>query len=594
MFKLLQLLNRSEKVQAVFLFVLMLFVGILDAIGIASIMPFFTLISDPDVITSNKYLNYLFTYFDFRDQRSFVIFTGLVTLSILVISMGAKALMTYLQLRFSMLREHSMGERLFSLYMSNPYIWFVEHDRSAMKSKILSEINQVVHQAILPALHLVSNLILTLFICLIVILINPKPALIVSLVIISSYFLIYKFLAPKVRRISDRKLRSNTERFFVINEALRGIKTIKTMNLENYFMDSFTEPSKAYALSVASGQIFSQLPRFFIEAVGFGGLIFFVILNFGNGTVDNYLPVLSLYAFAGYKLLPAVQQIYKSTVQIKSSKASTDSLLQHFSIFGSKKKSEGVHINLTYKHKITLENVLFYYPNTKKPAVKVNNVEILQGSRIVIVGESGSGKSTLVDLILGLLTPSSGCIAIDGVPLDNSNILSWRSKIGYVPQETFITNGSLYDNISLGKDLDPNGKREIEDLVEKLGLKSITGGTLANFNNLLGDAGSKLSGGQKQRIGIARALFQKPEVLILDEATSALDVSTEKLVLDYINRNYPKLTVISISHRLSSLVNSDSIIIVKNGIITETDNYDDILMSETFINKNNQNDENNG
>jgi ABC-type multidrug transport system fused ATPase/permease subunit len=292
---------------------------------------------------------------------------------------------------------------------------------------------------------------------------------------------------------------------------------------------------------------------------------------YSTGSFFNALPIITLYIFAGYRLMPSAQQLYSLYSTLKFSKPSIFALHDDFK---SLKKISIVNKQniLTFHKEIFLKNISYNYPNSSKLVLKNIDLKINVGERVGLIGPTGSGKTTLINIILGLLQPQKGTLQVDGKIIDKNYIKSWLNLISYVPQNIYLLDDTIVNNIALGKD-PANIDKNILNKVTKIAcLDNFVNNDLPNkFQTIIGENGIRLSGGQRQRIAIARALYLKPKVLILDEATSALDNQIESMVMESINNLSKELTIIMIAHRLSTLKFCGTIYKIENNTISIID-----------------------
>ena len=346
--------------------------------------------------------------------------------------------------------------------------------------------------------------------------------------------------------------KSNELRYTSVNEAFGSSKETKVNGLEKIFIERFSKASNSFARTIAASQVVAQLPRFALEAIIFGGVMLLLLyLMVQKGNFNSAIPIVSLYVFAGYRLMPALQQIYSSLAQLSFIKPSVDKLYNDFKILTNKKLEE--EADFTFNKSINLKNVSYSYPNLSRNVLKNINLSISEKTTIGLIGSTGCGKTTLVDIILGLLEPKEGIIEVDKI-LTRQNIRSWQRYIGYVPQHIYLSDDTVSANIAYGQ----NFNEINQELVEKVSKVSKLHDFVINelpqqYQTSVGERGIRLSGGQRQRIGIARALYNNPKILILDEATSALDIQTEQAVMNSISSLSNKITIIIIAHRLNTL-----------------------------------------
>ena len=367
-------------------------------------------------------------------------------------------------------------------------------------------------------------------------------------------------------------------RFTAVSEVFGAIKEIKVGGLEQKYINDFSNSAKIFANSQASARIIGQLPRYFLEALAFGGILLIIIyMMTQTGSFNNVLPIVSLYVFAGYRLMPALQQIYVSSTSLSFVSASLDKLYDDLKNLKLVNKNQN-HGVLAINKKITLKNVYYNYPGTSRTALKDINLTIAAKSNVGIIGSTGSGKTTTVDIILGLLEPQKGMLEVDEKIITKQNVRSWQRSVGYVPQHIYLSDDTVAANIAFG--VEP--KNINQDMIEKSAKiaelhKFVIDELPKQYQTIIGERGIRLSGGQRQRIGIARALYHNPQVLIFDEATSALDNQTEQAVMDAVKNLGKDNTIILIAHRLSTVKNCDIVFKLENGKLVDQGSFDEII-----------------
>ncbi len=583
---LFDLLSYSERKQAFVLLIMILFMALLDMIGIASIMPFIAILTNPTLIETNEVLSYFYNLGNFNNFNEFFIISGLFVIVLLCLSLAFKALTIYTQLRFALMREYSIGKKLIEGYLDQPYSWFLNRHSANLGKNILSEVGNVISGGMMPMMTLIAQSSVAILIFILLLIIDPKLSITVALVLGISYTLIYKFVRSFLDRIGKERFIANKDRFNSVNEAFGAVKEVKLSGLEDVYLNRFSDPAKIYASNQATAQVVTQIPRFALEAIAFGGLLSIIVFLISkNQNFTSILPTLSLFAFAGYRLLPAFQQIYASLTQIKFADAALKALHSDFMNLKIHKFENSKKV-FSFTKDIKLENISFVYPKANISALKKINLVINPKKTIGFVGMTGSGKTTIVDVILGLLDPSSGSLKIDNNIVNNSNKRLWQSMIGYVPQSIYLIDDSIEANIAFGVKKNLVNSNKVKKVSKIANLHNFIINELPNgYQTKVGDKGIRLSGGQKQRIGIARALYNNPKVLIFDEATSALDNITEGKVMEAVYRLSQEMTIIIIAHRLTSIKKCDAIFHIENGLIRSSGTYDELLKSDKKFKK---------
>ena len=591
--KFLYLLTPQEQRRASLLLLMITIMALLDMIGVASILPFMAVLTNPSLIETNLVLNTMFHasgIFGVENFQQFLFFLGIVVFITLLISLSFKALTTYVQIRFVQMREYSIGKRLVEGYLHQPYSWFLNRHSADLGKTILSEVSHVIGLGINPLMELIAKGMVALALIILLVLIDPKLALIVGFSIGGTYSLIFFFTRSYLNQIGNIRLKNNNLRFKSVSEAFGAAKEIKVGALEKIYIKRFSDSAITYAQNQASASVVSLLPRFILEAIAFGGILLVILyLISKTGTFNNALPILSLYVYAGYRLMPALQVIYASSSQLTFVGASIDKLyddIKSLRTIKSTNKDDTVFLN----KKITLSNIYYKYPNTSRSALKNLNLSVAANTTVGLVGTTGSGKTTTVDIILGLLTPQKGTLEIDGKKISKQKIRSWQKSIGYVPQNIYLSDDTIAANIAFGIDPNEISLKAVKRASKIANLHNfVTNDLSKKYQTIIGERGVRLSGGQRQRIGIARALYHNPKMLILDEATSALDNQTEKAVMDAVNNLNKSITIILIAHRLSTVKKCDNIFILKNGKIKNQGTFKELIKVDKNFRLNAQN-----
>ena len=556
----------------------------LDVIGIASILPFMMVLSNSELVSQNALLNQLFGFaqgFGVNSTKEFLFVLGLITFILLIFSLVFKSFVTYVQLRFALLREYSIGKRLIEYYLHQPYSWFLKNHSSDLNKNILSEVSIVIHHGIVPAIVIVSQAFVAIGVFLLLVYFNPKISIITIFAIGTPYLIIFFLSNGYLSKIGKIRMQINSDRFKIISEALNSIRELKINHKEFVYINRFSVLAFKNAKLHSSAQVISQLPRYILEIFAFGGILLIALFELSTkNNLSSALPTLSLYAFAGYRLMPIMQQIYSSATQFRFAESSINSIYNDLNNIEISKNKILLNKNksLIFKKIICLKNVEYKYPDSGSSALKKININILNKSFIAIAGSSGSGKTTLVNIILGLLEPNYGTLEVDELVINKSNSRAWQTNIGYVPQDIKLLDDTIEANIAFGVEKEKINQESIKSAAKSAYLHDFICKELPNgYQTFVGENGIRLSGGQKQRIGIARALYNSPKVLILDEATSALDMNTEKQVMDSINILSEKILIIQVTHKIRNLENCNEIILLDNGSISGQGTFEDLI-----------------
>jgi ABC-type bacteriocin/lantibiotic exporter with double-glycine peptidase domain len=581
-------LNKQERINAFKIILVMLIMAIIEMVGIASILPFITILANPDIIETNTIIKKIFNltkYYGVENIFQFNIVIGVCVFLILIFSIFFKALTAYIQISFVEMREYTISKRLVESYLSQPYSWFLNRHSSDLGKTVLSEVQAIIGGYLKPFMDLIAKSFIIIAILALLFLTDPKLTLFIFFYIGTAYLTIYLWLRSKLKRYGEIRSKENQSRFKILSDAFEAIKEIKIGGLEQRYLELYKSSANNFAKSKVYAGIFSQLPRYFLEAISFGGVILLIlILILKKGNLNESLPIISLYVFAGYRLLPSVQSVYGSISNITFFKSSLDNIITELSNLKKYKLNKN-NVEMNLKDKIFLKNICFKYPNLNKNILNYIDVTFPAKSITGLVGPTGSGKTTIIDIVLGLLEPQKGSIIIDTEIINKNNLHTWQKLIGYVPQNINLIDDSVISNIAFGE-----GSNEDIDIERVIKVSKIV--QLHNFilNNLpnqyqtkVGERGVKLSGGQRQRIGIARALYHSPKVLVLDEATSALDDETEKEIMDTIKSLSKNLTIIMVAHRRNTIKYCDLIYKINKGQVDTYGTFEDLFKEKTYF-----------
>lgn len=563
---------------------MILVMALLDVMGIASIMPFMSVLANPEVVETNRYLAAIYAYLGFESDESFLFFLGVVVFAFLVTSIVFKAFTTYVLLRFTHMRNYSLGKRLVAGYLSQPYDWFLNRHSADIGKTVLSEVTQVINGTLIPLMQFIAHGAVALALLGLLIVVDPILALAVTSALGGTYALIYLLLRRYLGRIGADRVQANRERFEAVQEAFGGVKDVKVAGLEQAMLDRFDGPSKRFARRQAASQVANQLPRYALEILAFGGILAVALyLMAASGGLQQALPVLSVYAFAGYRLIPALQQVYVNLSTMRFAGPALDALHRDhvgLNLEGISTLSQQRPAPLGIRKSLQLEQVDYSYPNAPRPALNGLTLEIPARTTVGLVGATGSGKTTTVDIILGLLRPQRGQLLVDGSPIAPGDVRAWQRSVGYVPQNIYLADDTVAANIAFGVGPAQIDQKAVENAARIANLHDFVVNEMPDgYATKVGERGVRISGGQRQRIGIARALYHDPEVLILDEATSALDNLTERAVMEAVHNLGHRKTIILIAHRLSTVRECDRIFLLEKGRLVGQGSYE--LLVET-------------
>jgi ABC-type multidrug transport system fused ATPase/permease subunit len=582
--KFFYLLTRPERTSACLLMCMILLMAFLDMLGVASILPFIAVLVNPDMVYTNSLLNTVFNIsrqIGIHTTEQFLFILGVLVFVLLIISLSFKSLTTYAQNHFALMREYSIGKRLMEGYLRQRYSWFLKRHSADLGKTILSEVGIVIQGGMIPLMTLIAQGTVTLALLILLLIVDPLLTIIIGLVLGLTYVGIFAVVSHWLKRLGQARIKTNQERFTSVSEAFGAVKEIKVGGLEQAYTNRFVKPAKIYAKSQATAKIIGQVPRYAMEAIAFGGMLLVILYLMAlSGSFAVALPIIALYTFASYRLMPALQQIYQAFTQLYFAGPALDNLYQELNSLEAHDVQHRHSTTLPLTQAITLNQVSYRYPDTTQLALKNIDLRIPVHSTVGLVGYTGSGKTTTVDVILGLLEPQEGNVSVDGQPITAANRCQWQRAIGYVSQHVYLADDSVAANIAFGINLKNINQQAVEHAAKIANIHEFVNNNLPQgYATNVGERGVRLSGGQRQRIGIARALYHRPKVLILDEATSALDNLTEQMVMEEVNNLGKDITIIMIAHRLSTVRQCDQIYLLEQGEVKASGTYKQLIAS---------------
>jgi ATP-binding cassette, subfamily B, bacterial PglK len=579
--ELYDLLEPRDRRRALFLLGMTLLLGFLEMTSVGSIIPFVTVLANPSVVETNRYLANIYNWFGFRSPPQFLLFVGIFVFAVALGVTAFKALTSWATMRFTRTQSYSLSYRLFQSYLHRPYEWFLGRNSSDLGKSVLYEVNTVISGSLTPALQLIKQVVIATFLVGLLLIVDAPLAFMVAILFGGAYGLVLWASRQHVNRIGLDRLRANRERFRISSEALGGIKDIKILGLEHRFLHLFDKPSKRVVRHAANGQIIAQLPQYAMQATSLSTVMLIVLYQLHmHGDLGQSLPLIALYVMAGQRLQPAFNQAYMSVTSLRFNKPALDDL--HSDLLAekpSRPSQEEADARLPeLRHRLELREVTYCYPAATSSALKNLSITIPARATVGLVGRTGAGKTTTVDLILGLLEPKTGELLVDGTLIGRENRRAWQNCLGYVPQQIFLTDDTVVANIALGVARDRIDMNAVERAARIANLHTFVTDELKDgYDTPIGERGVRLSGGQRQRIGIARALYRDPDVVIMDEATNALDNVTERSVMDAVHNLAHRKTLILIAHRLTTVQRCDIIFVFEGGRIVASGRYDELV-----------------
>lgn len=547
--KILGLFDSAGRRRIFALLFLILGGAVLEALGIGLIMPFIALISDPAYLNEQKTLKGLYDVAGFTTATDFYVACALGLLFLFLLKGAYLAVITVLQYRFVYIELAALSQRLFEAYLRSGYVFHIQHNSSLLLRNISNEVPMFFTHVLIPGFILLTESVVVVAIVAVLLWISPGPAILALLFFGGLAALFYRIVRNKVRYYGAVQQTHNGERIKWTNQGLGGIKEIKVLGREEYFIKAFSHHTVIFAEASRYAMILNQMPRLFIETIAITAMLSGVVavLSWGGDT-QQLLPIIALFAMASFRLLPSINRIISSVARIVYYLPAVEVICRDVALESIDKIYDHSKMGVTFSESINLLGIDYTYPGSDRPSLQSVSLTIPRGASVAVVGPSGSGKTTLVDILLGLLIPDQGQVLVDGQNI-RENLRAWQRHLGYIPQSIYLTDDSMRRNIAFGvpdEHIDDHAVwaalhlAQLEDHVRQLP---------QGLDTIVGERGVKFSGGQRQRIGIARALYHDPEVLVLDEATSALDAETERGISEAIDQLAGAKTLIIIAHR---------------------------------------------
>jgi len=574
---LFSVFSNKEKRSFLFLCGLMVVNALVQVFGVASVAPLIAVIITPENFENSKHVNMIKEYFEFSSHQEFSIFLGLVILMIMFVGNLFILLVNYLSVQFANNRERSITKQLLKQYLAQDYLFFSTRHSSELIRNLYNEVAYISSNIISRLLSLISSSISVIGIILFIFYINPLVTLVLGSILSGAYALTYLFIKKPLYALGKRSVELSEEKLRTLNNVFRLMRDIKMQSLENRFTSNFDHLAEQYASIKTKAEIAGVAPRYLIEIFAVASLVFAIIFLMSTSDGNNILPTLGIYAFAGFRLMPALQQIFLALSRMQFSAHSLNLIAGEMRltapVVGAEKDNS---LAPNFEKALSFKDVYFTYPSQEEATLKGLNFALQKNQKVAFIGRSGEGKSTLIDIISGLTLPETGRFMVDERPISPNNQERWRKGIGYASQNICLIDDTIDMNITLA---------DVPEAIDKKHLEYVKEITLIDFNmdgaEKIGEDGKRLSGGQRQRLIIARALYQNKDLIILDEASSSMDSKTERAIL----QNLSKLnkTIIFISHNVKSLEFCDCYYLIQEGEIVDSGSYNDLKSSSSLF-----------
>ena len=569
--KMMLLLDKKQKRTMVGIVFMMLIGAILEALGISIIVPIVQVIMDEQVFEKYEYIRKIYDFFGMKTQTQFTI----VILAALALVFVVKNIYLYIQqkvlCRFVYTNQFRTSERMMKNYLHKNYEFFLNADTAVVQRTITSDVNNM-YALILNMLQLVSEAIVFVVIAVVLIVSDWKMTLAISAMLGLTMLLITKAIKPVMRKAGKDNQDYYSGLFKLISQTVMGIKEVKVTTTEQHFVDEYIKCGKGYVNAVQKYTLLNSIPKLLIETVCISGTVVYMIVLIATGTaIVDMLPILTVFAAAVVRLMPCATRMntyLNNIVYFEPFLMGVSNNLQDEINHPDLKKefAKEDHKKMPVKKAIALKDITYAYPNTEKLIFDHADMEIPIGKAVGIVGTTGAGKSTVVDILLGLLKMQGGAVCADDVDI-NTDYHGWLKNVGYIPQMIFMLDDTIRRNVAFGVSDENINEERVWEVLKEAQLDEFIRTLPEGLDTTIGERGIRLSGGQRQRIGIARSLYNNPDVLIMDEATSALDNDTEAAIIESVNRLHGKKTLVIIAHRLQTIENCDMIYRVEDGKI---------------------------
>ncbi|MBA2778681.1 ABC transporter ATP-binding protein [Billgrantia kenyensis] len=580
--ELYRLLTHEQRRKLLKLQILVVVMALLEILGVMSIGPFMAMVGDISLLEGEGVMAGIYQWSGMATPEAFLFWAGVVVLVCLITAALVSMYTVWRLCLFGSLIGAELSSRLYRYYVHQDWLYHASGSSNQLTNKIAQECRRVTDNIINPVLQLNARAMMALFMMAAIFIYNPWVAIIGISIFLASYVVLYRTVRQRLRKNGQVISAVEGMRYKLMAEGFGGVKDMLLLGRQRIFVERFNDQSRRFAWAVGTNQVMARVPRYMMELVAFGSVIFLVLylLKSHQSNLGAILPVLSVYALAGFKLLPAFQEIYSGISNIRSNVAAFESIRDDLAASVDEKLLLGEancdSKRLIPEETLVLKDITFRYPGKVEPALNGLTLTIPARKTIGLVGPSGSGKSTTIDLLLGLIEPNEGELLIDGTPLQPEQKRQWQNALGLVPQFIFLADASIRENIAFGLPSEQVNEEKVRRAADMAHLGELLDQLPQGLDTRVGERGVQLSGGQRQRIGIARALYHDADLLVLDEATSALDGITEQLIMDAINDFSGNKTIVIIAHRLATVRKCDRIYLMENGQVIDQGSYDEL------------------
>jgi len=567
--------------QLALLLALMLVGSVSEIATIGAVVPFISLMANPEMASSYPLLQSLFAIFGWKDPESLVLPMSVAFIAIVALATGLRLLLIYASNKLVYAIGHDIGVQLYRVILEQPYAYHIARNTSDVIGNV-NKVQILLGAFLRPTMEGVTAVILSAAILAALMLVDAVTALSAGVLFTVVYLGIIRLFRARLKKNSKAIAATQSTRIQSVQEGLGGIRDVILDANQPYYAREFAKYDKRFRRAQAANAFLSQAPRYVVEAIGIGLIVALAYaLSLQPGGLVAALPTLAALALGAQRLLPLVQKIYVAWAQYTGNFNVFEDVISALNL-PSDQKPSGDSDDLAFERNIQLDCVGFRYAPDHAEVLSDVCLDIPKGSRVGIVGKTGSGKSTLMDILIGLLEPSRGSIRVDGVPIDRSNRRAWQQHISHVPQHIYLSDASIAENIALGFAPESIDEARMRQAARQAQIADFIESHRQGYATRVGERGIQLSGGQRQRIGIARALYKDADVVFFDEASSALDTATETAVMDAVGDLSPELTLLIIAHRVQTLRQCDLILRLEDGRVVATGTYDQVIGTESL------------
>jgi ATP-binding cassette subfamily B protein len=576
--QLLTFVSRRRRRQLIGLLGLMVVSSLSEMVSLGAVFPFLGALSNPDQVLNAPAWQPLLMALGVTSQAQLVYWLAFAFIVAAIVANGLRWLTINVKVRLSAAIGSDLSNQIYQTTLQQPYSFHVRYNSSDLMQTITTDTNALTTSILTPLLTILTNILLSFSLIGALILIDGRIALGAAVILGGSYVMIYQVRKRLLKRNSKIIAAAGQNRIKAVQEGLGGIREVLIADHQDYFQQTFQRAEAAFKRAKAKNTLVAQTPKYIMEAIAMSAIALLALALGRNGDFSQAVPVLGSLSLGAKRLLPTLQELFRSIATVQGARTSLDRALVALKRpVDPLLRLPGAIEPLPLDRDLRLENIWFRYSEDADWVLRDLNLTIPTRSTVAFVGSTGSGKSTTADLIMGLLQPQKGTIRVDGLPLEGKRLRQWQRSIAHVPQSIFLIDATIAENIAFGipkKQIDFKQVRkaarlaQVDDYISQLP---------AGYHSYVGERGIRLSGGQRQRIGIARALYREASVIVFDEATSALDNATEKEVMSAINGLSRQITVILIAHRLSTVEKCDAIFELNLGRLISEGNYEELI-----------------